>query len=108
VDRERRAQQQKEEQRRPSTDEWNISTEGSRHEPQEVDAVDVYIVTIEVPTSAFRGQLDAIEGARLVRQLSPRRIVVALRSPADRQRLAALPGVEAVVPDRLEHPDQSA
>jgi hypothetical protein len=52
--------------------------------------------------------LDAIEGARLVRQLSPGRVVVALRSPADRVRLAALPGVQAVVPDRLEHPDRSA
>jgi hypothetical protein len=60
------------------------------------------------PTSTFRGHLDAIEGARLVRQLSPGRVVVALRSPADRPRLAALPGVEAVVPDRLEHPDRSA
>ena len=71
------------------------------------DAVGVYIVTIEVSTSTFRGHLDAIEGARLVRQLSPGRVVVALRSPADRVRLAALPGVEAVVPDRLEHPDRS-
>jgi hypothetical protein len=108
VDRERRAQQQKEEQRRPSTDEWNISTEGSRHEPQEVDAVDVYIVTIGVPVAVFRAHLVDVEGAQLVRELPPRRIVVALRSPADRQRLAALPGVEAVVPDRLEHPDQLA
>jgi hypothetical protein len=72
------------------------------------DAVGVYIVTIGIPTSTFRGHLDAIEGARLVRQLSPGRVVVALRSPADRPRLAALPGVEAVVPDRLEHPDRSA
>jgi hypothetical protein len=72
------------------------------------DVVGVYIVTIGIPTSAFRGQLDAIEGARLVRQLSPGRVVVALRSPADRPGLAALPGVEAVVPDRLEHPDRSA
>jgi hypothetical protein len=72
------------------------------------DAVHVYIVTIEVPTSAFRVHLDAIKGARLVRQLSPGRVVVALRFPADRPRLAALPGVEAVVPDRLEHPDRSA
>ena len=72
------------------------------------DDVGVYIVTIEVSTSAFRGHLDAIEGARLVRQLSPGRVVVALRSPADRPRLAALPGVQAVVPDRLEHPDRPA
>jgi hypothetical protein len=72
------------------------------------DAVGVYIVTIEVSTSAFRGHLDAIEGARLVRQLSPGRVVVALRSPADRPRLASLPGVQAVVPDRLEHPDRPA
>jgi hypothetical protein len=72
------------------------------------DAVGVYIVTIVIPTSAFRGHLDAIEGARLVRQLSPGRVVVVLRSPADRARLAVLPGVKAVVPDRLEHPDRSA
>jgi hypothetical protein len=74
----------------------------------EIDAIRVYIVTIQVPTSAFRVHLDAIEGARLVRQLSPGRVVVALRSPTDRARLAALPGVQAVVPDRLEHPDRSA
>jgi hypothetical protein len=74
----------------------------------EIDDIGVYIVTIEVPTSAFRMRLDDIEGARLVRQLSPGRVVVALRFPADRARLAALPGVEAVVPDRLEHPDRLA
>ena len=74
----------------------------------EIDDIGVYIVTIEIPTSAFRGHLDAVEGARLVRQLSPGRVVVALRSPADRARLAVLPGVEAVVPDRLEHPDRPA
>ncbi len=68
----------------------------------------VYIVTIEVPTAAFRANLDAIEGARLVRELPPGRVVVALRSSADRQQLAALPGVTAVVPDRLEHPDRPA
>jgi hypothetical protein len=72
------------------------------------DVIGVYIVTIEVPTSVFRVHLHTVAGARLVRQLSPGRVVVALRSPADRPRLAALPGVEAVVPDRLEHPDRSA
>jgi hypothetical protein len=72
------------------------------------DAIGVYIVTIEVPTAAFRVHLDAIEGARLVRQLSPGRVVVALRSPTDHVRLAALPGVDAVVPDRLEHPNRPA
>jgi hypothetical protein len=72
------------------------------------DVIGVYIVTIKVPTSSFRGHLDAIEGARLVRQLSPDRVVVVLHSPANRPRLAALPGVEAVVPDRLEHPARSA
>jgi len=68
----------------------------------------VYIVTIEVKTTAFRAYLTAIEGARLVRELPPGRVVVALRSRADRSRLAALPGVTAVVPDRLEHPDRPA
>ncbi len=69
-----------------------------------VDAI--YIVVIEVPTSAFVEQLDAVDGARLVRELAPGRVVVALRSPADRPRLAALPGVTAVLADRLEHPDR--
>ena len=66
----------------------------------------VYIVAIDVRTSAFRAHLDAIDGARLVRELEPGRVVVALPSHADRSRLAALPGVVAVVPDRLEHPDR--
>jgi hypothetical protein len=70
--------------------------------------VPVYIVTIGVPTADFRAQLDAIAGARLVRELPPRRVVVALHSPADRPRLAALPGVEAVVVDSLEHPDATS
>jgi hypothetical protein len=66
----------------------------------------IYIVTIDVPASRFRSYLDAIDGARLIRELPPRRVVVALRSPADRPRLAALPAVEAVAPDSLEHPDR--
>lgn len=68
----------------------------------------MYIVTIEIPAAAFRAQLDAIEGARLIRELPPDRVVVALRSPVDRSRLAALPGVTAVLLDRLEHPDRRA
>jgi hypothetical protein len=68
----------------------------------------VYIVTTEVPTSAFRAQLDTVEGARLVGELPPGRVVVALRSPGDLPALAAMPGVTAVVPDRLEHPDRPA
>jgi hypothetical protein len=65
----------------------------------------LYIVAIEVPVAEFRGQLEAIAGARLIRELPPGRVVVALRSPADRPRLEALPGVTAVFADRLEHPD---
>jgi hypothetical protein len=68
----------------------------------------VYIVTIEVPTAAFHDHLGTIEGAWLIRELPPGRLVVGLRSPSDRQRLSALPGVTAVVPDRLEHPDRPA
>jgi hypothetical protein len=64
----------------------------------------VYVVTIAVPASEFRSHLDAIAGARLIRELPPRRVVVALRSPDDRPRLAALPAVEAVVDDELQHP----
>lgn len=68
----------------------------------------MYIVTIEIPAAAFRAHLDAIEGVRLIRELPPDRVVVALRSPVDRPRLAALPGVTAVLLDRLEHPDRRA
>ena len=57
----------------------------------------------EVPATAFRERLEAIDGARLIRELPPGRVVVALRSPADRDRLAALPGVTAVFSDRPEH-----
>jgi hypothetical protein len=65
----------------------------------------LYIVTIDVPVAAFRGRLEAIDGARLIRELPPGRVVVALRSSVDRPRLAALPGVTAIFSDRLEHPD---
>ena len=65
-----------------------------------------YIVAIEVPVAAFRGHLEAIEGARVIRELPPGRVVVALRSAVDRPRLEALPGVTAVFSDRLEHPDR--
>jgi hypothetical protein len=68
----------------------------------------VYIVTIDVPASDFRAHLNAIPGARLVRELPPGRVVVALRSPDDRRQLASLPAVEAVVLDSLEHPDRSS
>jgi hypothetical protein len=60
----------------------------------------------EVPVPAFRARLEAIDGARLIRELPPGRVVVALRSAVDRDRLAALPGVTAVFADRLEHPDR--
>jgi hypothetical protein len=66
----------------------------------------LYIVAIEVPTAEFRARLDAIDGARLIRELPPGRVVVALRSPVDRPLLAALPGVTAVFSDRLQHPDR--
>jgi hypothetical protein len=61
-------------------------------------------VTIGVSAAELGVRLEAIEGARLSRELPPGPVVVALRSAADRPRLAALPGVTAVVPDRLEHP----
>jgi hypothetical protein len=66
----------------------------------------LYIVAIEGPVAAFQGQLDAIDGARVIRALPPGRVVVALRSSVDRPRLEALPGVTAVFSDRLEHPDR--
>jgi hypothetical protein len=68
----------------------------------------VYIVTTGEAPERLGSRLAAIEGARLVRALPPRRVVVALRSHADRALLAALPGVEGVVLDRLEHPDRPA
>jgi hypothetical protein len=71
-------------------------------------AVYLFIVTVDVPPSIFRERLAAVGGARLVRELPPRRVVVALRSASDRARLAAVPGVEALVEDRLERPDQPA
>jgi hypothetical protein len=39
-----------------------------------------------------------------VRELPPGRLVVAVDDPKGAARLAALPGVESVVEDRLEHP----
>jgi hypothetical protein len=73
-----------------------------------LDAVYFYIVTIDVPASVFRERLEAISGARPIRELPPRRVVVALPSAGDCSQLAALPGVEALVVDRLEHPDRPA
>jgi hypothetical protein len=64
----------------------------------------VYIVTTGESPERFRGRLAGIEGARLIRALPPRRVVVALRSHADEARLAELPGVEAVILDRLQQP----
>lgn len=72
------------------------------------DGPPVYIVTIEGPPERFERHLTALEGARLIRELPPRRVVVVLRSHADRARLAGLPGVETVVLDRLEHPHRPA
>jgi hypothetical protein len=67
----------------------------------------VYIVTLAVPATEFRSVLEAIPGARFIRELPPRRVVVTLRAPGDRRRLARLPAVEAVVPDALEHPTRA-
>ncbi len=64
----------------------------------------VFIVRLSVAASEFRERLRAIEGAVLVRELPPGRVVVAA-APEDARRLAALDGVEAVVRDRLEHLD---
>jgi hypothetical protein len=68
----------------------------------------VYIVTIDGPAERFNQHLTTLDGARLIRELPPRRVVVLLRSHADRARLAELPGVEAVVLDRLRHPHRPA
>jgi hypothetical protein len=64
----------------------------------------VYIVRITGPAAAFRSRLSTLDGATFVRRLPPDRVVVTLPSPADVHRLAALDGVESVIPDRLERP----
>jgi hypothetical protein len=68
--------------------------------------VAVYIVTIGVPTSEFSARLESLAGARLIRELPPGRVVVALATHGDLPRLAALPGVTAVLSDKPEHPDR--
>lgn len=64
----------------------------------------VYIVRISGTVAAFRSRLRAVEGATLVRELPPDRVVVTLLADADAPRLAALEGVESVTRDRLERP----
>ena len=66
-------------------------------------ALEPFIVQLEVPVETFRGTLlAAIDDARIVRELSGGRVVVAL--PAGRHRaLRALPGVTGVAPDSLQH-----
>jgi hypothetical protein len=66
---------------------------------------DLYIVRISISVEEFTERLRAVEGARLIRELPPRRVVVALPSRAALPRLLALDGVEAATPDRLEHPN---
>ena len=62
----------------------------------------VYIVRISGTTADFLGRLRTIDGATLVRELPPDRVVVTLPSSADVPRLTALEGVESVTPDRRE------
>jgi hypothetical protein len=64
----------------------------------------VYIVRISGTVAAFRSLLGAVEGATLVRELPPDRVVVTLLADTDASRLAALDGVESVTRDRLERP----
>jgi hypothetical protein len=62
-----------------------------------------FIVQLSVSADTFRKTLlGAIEDARVVRELTGARVVVAL--PPGRQRtLRALPGVTGVTPDSLQH-----
>jgi hypothetical protein len=65
----------------------------------------VYIVRISIPVAAFRDRLEDIPGAVFIRELPPARVVVRLSSRAALPRLAAMPGVDTVTADRLQHPD---
>lgn len=66
----------------------------------------VCLVRVSLPIEEFREELQEIPGATLVREFAPGRLVVRLPAEAAVERLAALRGVEAVAPDRLEHPDR--
>jgi hypothetical protein len=66
---------------------------------------DLYIVRISISAEDLRERLRGIEDARLIRELPPGRVVVALPSRAALPRLLALDGVDTATPDRLEHPD---
>jgi len=60
----------------------------------------VFIVTIAVPAEEFRRSLEGVAGVRFVRELPPGRVVVTAAGSAV---VTALPAVEAVIEDRLEH-----
>jgi hypothetical protein len=64
----------------------------------------VYIVRISGALADFHEQLGTVDGAALVRELPPDRVVVTLPSTAAEPRLAALDGVESLTRDRLERP----
>jgi hypothetical protein len=62
----------------------------------------VYIVRITGTVARFRERLRTVDGATLVRELPPDRVVVTLPSTAGESGLAALDGVESLTHDRLE------
>lgn len=64
-----------------------------------------YIVRIELPVEEFRDGLREIPEATLLRELDPGRVVV-IAPPSAVGRLAALPGVREVTPDRLRPMDR--
>jgi hypothetical protein len=66
----------------------------------------VVIVTLTTDVDEFVRRLGQVDGARLVRELPPGRVVVALRGTGSAADVAALDGVVSVVVDSLEHPQR--
>jgi AmiR/NasT family two-component response regulator len=68
----------------------------------------LYVVTVASGSHDVVAALESVAGARVVRPLDDRRLVVSLRSARDAAAVAQLPGVLSVLPDRLEHPTDAS
>ena len=62
----------------------------------------LFVVLLAGPTVEIAPLLRLVEGAALVRELARERVVVSTTTWEDGARLAALPGVLQVLPDRRE------